>query len=84
MPDHDQLGPRGERLARERLSAAGYRIVETNYACRGGEVDIIAQEAGDAVFVEVRTRRTAAFGQPSRRSTMSTSACRPALWGNNF
>ena len=65
MPDNAQLGPRGEALAQEHLVSAGYRIVATNYACRGGEVDIVAQEGGDAVFVEVRTRSLGAYGSPS-------------------
>ena len=65
MADHGGLGPRGEALARERLITGGYRLIQTNYACRGGEIDIIASEGGDVVFVEVRTRRSDDFGPPS-------------------
>jgi putative endonuclease len=65
MPDLSSLGPRGEALARATLKKAGYKIIETNYSCRAGEVDIIAREGGDAVFVEVRTRKSEEFGTPA-------------------
>ena len=52
-----RLGELGERLAAQHLLAQGYRIRETNYRRREGEIDIIA-EAGDTLaFVEVRCRR---------------------------
>ncbi len=54
------LGRNGEDRAARYLEAQGYEIVERNYHCRGGEIDIIAREAGDLVFVEVKTRRSAA------------------------
>jgi putative endonuclease len=65
VPDRSNLGPRGEGAARARLEEAGYRILATNYLCRAGEIDIVAAEGGDVVFVEVRSRRSADHGTPS-------------------
>lgn len=42
----------------------GYRILESNFRCRYGEIDIIAEAAEDLVFVEVKTRRGVAYGRP--------------------
>jgi putative endonuclease len=63
------LGAAGERLAAARLQAAGYVIRAMNYRCAVGEVDIIAEEGGDIVFVEVKTRRGVAFGLPEEAVT---------------
>ncbi len=63
------LGRRGERLAEQKLAAAGYQVVARNYRCALGEVDLIARHAGVLVFVEVRTRRGAAFGTPEESIT---------------
>lgn len=50
------LGAAGEAAAAEHLKRAGYRILERNLRSRYGEIDIVAQEGNDLVFVEVRTR----------------------------
>jgi putative endonuclease len=63
------LGAAGERLAAERLRAAGYVIRAMNYRCAVGEVDIVAEEGGDIVFIEVKTRRGVAFGLPEEAVT---------------
>lgn len=52
------FGDRGEALAAAFLEAAGYEIVERNLRQRHDEIDIIAREGGDWVFVEVKTRRS--------------------------
>ena len=52
------FGRRGEDAACAYLLRHGYRIVERNYRCRRGEIDIIAAKDGGAVFVEVKTRRS--------------------------
>ena len=57
-------GKRGEQLAREFLDMRGYQIIETNYRCPYGEMDIIAQRQDTLVFVEVRTKSSLAFGNP--------------------
>jgi putative endonuclease len=58
------LGRTGERLAAEELSRRGYRIVEQNFRCSYGEVDLVAEDGEDLVFVEVKTRRGSAYGLP--------------------
>lgn len=59
------IGLYGEQIAAEYLAARGYRILERNYRCRGGEVDIVARErSGYLVFVEVKTRRSLVYGPP--------------------
>jgi putative endonuclease len=57
-------GARGEDLAVEHLERNGYRILERNYRCRGGEIDIVAEEGIVLCFVEVRSCASAAFGGP--------------------
>lgn len=59
------VGTMGEELAAGYLQKAGYRLLERNFRSRGGEVDIVARARdGTIVFVEVKTRRTLAFGLP--------------------
>ena len=56
------LGARGEEIAANYLLQQGYRIVERNYRCPLGELDIIAYHEGTIVFVEVRTNSPAHTG----------------------
>lgn len=62
--DRKTLGARGEEIAVAYLIRQKYRIIETNFRCRCGEVDIIARDGKTLVFVEVKTRRTASYGLP--------------------
>ena len=55
------LGDFGEEQAARCLRRKGYRIVERNFRCRQGEIDIIAEKGGYIVFVEVKERRDARF-----------------------
>lgn len=55
-------GARAEDLCADLLRAAGLRLVERNWRCRHGEIDLIAQEGGTLVFAEVRYRKSASFG----------------------
>ena len=64
-----RLGRQGEKLARQYLLDAGYRILAANYRCPWGEIDIIAQEGAELVFVEVRTRRSSGYGSPQESIT---------------
>ena len=65
-----RLGTRGEGVAREYLKTKGYRIVDANFRCPWGEVDIVAQEGVCLVFVEVRTRRAPlSYGTPEESLT---------------
>ena len=66
-----RLGRWGEDLAGRFLQDAGLQILETNYRCARGEVDIVAQDKDEVVFVEVRTRRGAEFGTPEESVTAS-------------
>jgi putative endonuclease len=59
-----RLGDLGERAAEDLLAASGYRIVARKHRCPRGEVDLVAEQGDLLVFVEVRTRATAAFGTP--------------------
>lgn len=63
------LGELGERWARQYLERRGYLIRETNFRCREGEIDIIAEHEGCLVFVEVRTKTGSAFGTPEESVT---------------
>ena len=58
------LGSGGERAAADFLVGRGYHILERNFRCRGGEIDLIALDGGVLVFVEVKVRRTLSRGAP--------------------
>lgn len=60
-----QLGSAGERLALAYLARMGWEILQTNFRCRCGEIDIVAREGDCIVFVEVRTRRGSADTNPA-------------------
>lgn len=60
-----RLGRLGEEAAVAALRSRGYRILERNVRLRRGEVDVIAEEHGDLVFVEVKARRSEAYGTPA-------------------
>ena len=64
-----RLGHRGEELARRFLQENGCQILETNYRCPWGEIDIVVQDRHELVFVEVRTRRSTDFGTPEESIT---------------
>ncbi len=57
-------GIRGEELAAAHLVESGYRVIERNYRCVFGEIDIVAEEGETLVFVEVKCRRSDAYGAP--------------------
>lgn len=52
-----RLGEFGERIAAHRLEASGFSIIARNARTHGGEIDIVAADGDDVVFIEVRTRR---------------------------
>jgi putative endonuclease len=62
--DHLDLGRRGEQWAVEYLRRKGYQILERNFHARRGEIDIIARQGDQIVFVEVKTARGKSFGSP--------------------
>jgi len=59
-------GELGEEVAANFMIARGYRVLERNFRCKGGEVDIIARDPGDKslVFIEVKARRGLSYGVP--------------------
>ncbi len=67
--DRKRLGDAGEKLAVRFLKKRGYRVLERNYRCREGEVDIVARHKDCLVFVEVRTRTGSDFGTPEESVT---------------
>jgi len=69
MMDRQEVGKLGEKAARKFLKKRGYRIRETGFRCRHGEIDIIAQRKDHLVFVEVRTKSNLDFGTPEESIT---------------
>jgi len=63
------LGRWGENFAAQHLEAQGYVILTRNWRCRGGEIDLVAQDGDDIVFVEVKTRRGQSYGAPEEALT---------------
>jgi putative endonuclease len=59
-----ELGKKGEEVAIRFLKKRGYRIIEKNYVCKMGEMDIIAREKDTLAFIEVKTRTSTEFGPP--------------------
>lgn len=64
-----RLGESGERLVAHHLEARGLRIVARNWHCAVGELDIIAQDGAEWVFIEVKTRRGTSLGSPEEAVT---------------
>ncbi len=58
-------GDKGESFTAKQLKKRGYKIVECNYSCRFGEIDIIARNKEYICFVEVKTRSSNGWGRPA-------------------
>src|SRR5215472_16729957 len=67
----DELGRQGEQLAAEFLQAAGFLILDRNYRCAEGELDIVAADQRVLVACEVKTRSSSAYGSPIEAITSS-------------
>jgi putative endonuclease len=83
----NQIGVRGEDLACAELERQGMQVLERNWRCRLGEIDIVAAEAGESgltlVFCEVKCRSGLGFGHPLEAITytkMRTLRQLAALW----
>lgn len=63
--NRQRLGARGEAIAAEALQRAGYRLIMADARLPSGQIDLVAEEANDLVFVEVKTRRTNTYGTPA-------------------
>ena len=70
-PTRLEVGATGERLAVDYLKGLGYEILQRNFRCRQGEIDIIAQRDDCLVFIEVRTKKGREFGTPEESITSS-------------
>jgi putative endonuclease len=66
QPANKSTGDLGENIAASFLTKRGYNILERNFRCKGGEVDIVARDPKDKflVFVEVKARRDLSYGVP--------------------
>ena len=64
-------GKNGEELAKRYFELSGYKILNRNYRCRLGEIDIIAEKDGVLSFIEVKTRNTTFAGYPSEAVTFT-------------
>jgi len=79
---YKELGDWGEEYAANRLQECGYTLVERQFRCREGEIDLIVSQGPLLIFVEVKTRRmlTAGYGReavtPSKRKKIRTAALR--------
>ena len=63
------FGAKGEEIAVNFLQRAGYRVVARNFLIRGGEIDVVAKDQGEIIFVEVKTRINHDFGLPEESIT---------------
>ncbi|MBH3340116.1 YraN family protein [Pseudomonas mendocina] len=62
MSAHNDLGRASEQAARQHLERNGLRLIEQNWSCRRGELDLVMLDGDTVVFVEVRARRHSAWG----------------------
>ncbi len=69
MSRNIDVGKRGEGLAAAYLTQRGYRILEMNYRCALGEVDIVALDGDTLVFIEVKSRTNLYYGHPQEGVT---------------
>ena len=83
VEDRAALGRWGEDLAARELRRRGYRVLERNQRVGRGEVDLVARQGETVVLVEVKTRRTGAFGG-AREAISTTKARRLVALGRRY
>lgn len=64
-----ELGRIGENIIADYITKLGYKVVERNFACNQGEIDIIAKDKEELVFIEVKTRTDISYGEASESVT---------------
>ncbi|MCA0146562.1 YraN family protein [Blastococcus sp. LR1] len=69
MPPTTELGARGEQIAVAHLTDAGLRVLDRNWRCREGEIDLVARDGDALVFCEVKARRGLGYGHPAEAVT---------------
>lgn len=74
MAAKDELGIRGERIAERHLVARGMVVIERNWRCSQGEIDLVLRDGDETVFVEVKTRSSIAYGHPLEAITVQKLA----------
>ncbi len=65
MYKRHEIGKLGEELAVKYLQQQNYKVIERNFECKQGEIDIIALDKNELVFIEVKTRTNIKFGKPA-------------------
>ena len=84
IPATRALGRYGEQLACRYLSDTGFRILDRNWRCARGEIDIVARDAADLVVCEVKTRSGAQFGAPFEAVTRQKLRRADQILADNF
>ena len=84
-----KVGSGKERIAAEYLKDHGYRILEMNYYCKAGEIDIIALDGDAVIFVEVKYRTSENCGDPlsavdRAKQRQITRTARDYLWRSGY
>ncbi|MGN7800914.1 YraN family protein [Leifsonia sp. 22587] len=74
MAQKDELGRRGEQVAADWLQERGYMLVDRNWRCPSGELDLILRDGSTMVFAEVKTRSSLEFGHPFEAITARKAA----------
>ena len=74
MAAKDELGMRGERIAERHLVARGLTVIDRNWRCPQGEIDLVLRDGDETVFVEVKTRTSDTFGHPLEAITVAKLA----------
>jgi len=69
MRAKDAVGRYGEDLAARHVQEAGWRVLDRNWRCRDGELDLVGLDGDELVVVEVKTRRTSTYGHPAEAVT---------------
>jgi len=63
MAEHNKIGKIGEDIAVKYLLSKGFNIIERNYLCRVGEIDIISHEKNSLIFIEVKSKKVKSFSE---------------------
>src|SRR4051812_30708434 len=74
MRAKDILGRRGEQAAADHLTELGWQILDRNWRCGEGELDIVARDGTELVVCEVKTRSSVGFGTPAEAVTPAKAA----------
>ncbi|MEO5921334.1 MAG: YraN family protein [Pseudolysinimonas sp.] len=74
MAAKDRLGIQGERIAERHLVALGMAVIDRNWRCPQGEIDLVLSDREETVFVEVKTRSSVDYGHPLEAITVAKLA----------